>query len=180
MSSRGGIRVARQRIHVGLPHAGRIVTIELGDTTLRIIDSTGELLTTAPRNGTGEISRYKAHGSKQSPLSRAEITRTFPRTKSCALFVSPFAHTLDKSNVSLGSTASVPTHNDHVFVVEENHVERVAVRADIAGHCPGQIESVRGAGELGRTGPGWQRRRTAQRGQQAGKARAWGRLSWEL
>jgi hypothetical protein len=66
VSSRGGIQVIRQRIHVGLPHAGRIVTTELGDTTLRIIDSNGELLTTVTRNGTGEISRFKAHGSKHS------------------------------------------------------------------------------------------------------------------
>jgi hypothetical protein len=35
VSSRGGIQVARQRIQVGLPHAGKIVTIELGDTSLR-------------------------------------------------------------------------------------------------------------------------------------------------
>jgi len=64
VSSRGGIQVARQRIHVGLPHAGRIVTIELGDTTLRVTDPSGDLLTTVPRNGNGEISRFKAHGSK--------------------------------------------------------------------------------------------------------------------
>jgi transposase InsO family protein len=67
VSSRGGIQVARQRVQVGLPHAGRIVTIELGDTTLRIIDSTtGELLAAVPRNSTGEVSRFKAHGSKHS------------------------------------------------------------------------------------------------------------------
>jgi hypothetical protein len=56
----------RQRIHVGLPHAGRIVTIELGDTTLRVIDGSGELLTTVPRNSTGEISRFKAYGTRHS------------------------------------------------------------------------------------------------------------------
>jgi hypothetical protein len=66
VSSRGGIQVARQRIHVGLPHAGRIVTIELADTTLRVIDPDGELLATVPRNGNGEISRFKAYGSKHS------------------------------------------------------------------------------------------------------------------
>jgi hypothetical protein len=33
VSSRGGIRVTRQHIHAGLPRAGRIVTIEPGDTT---------------------------------------------------------------------------------------------------------------------------------------------------
>jgi hypothetical protein len=66
VSSRGGIQVARQRIHVGLSHAGRIVAIELGDNTLRVIDGDGELLTTVPRNSTGEISRFKAYGTKHS------------------------------------------------------------------------------------------------------------------
>jgi len=65
VSSRGGIQVARQRIHVGFSHAGNIVTIETGDTSLRIIDQHGELITTVPRNGTGELSRFKAYGSKQ-------------------------------------------------------------------------------------------------------------------
>jgi hypothetical protein len=64
VSSRGGIQVARQRIHTGLPHAGQVVTIELGGTTLRVIDGNSELLTTVPRNSTGEISRFKAYGTK--------------------------------------------------------------------------------------------------------------------
>jgi hypothetical protein len=63
VSSRGGIQVARQRIHVGMTHASQTVTIELGDTTLRIIDQHGELITTVPRNSTGEITRFKAHGT---------------------------------------------------------------------------------------------------------------------
>ena len=65
VSSRGGIQVARQRIQVGFSHAGKTVTIQPGDTTLRIIDQHGELLTTVPRNSTGEISRFKAYGSRQ-------------------------------------------------------------------------------------------------------------------
>jgi hypothetical protein len=48
-SSRGGIQVARQRVRVGFGHAGKTVTIQLGDTTLRIIDQHGELITTVPR-----------------------------------------------------------------------------------------------------------------------------------
>jgi hypothetical protein len=32
----------------------------------RIIDSNGELVTTVPRNSPGEISRFKAHGSRHS------------------------------------------------------------------------------------------------------------------
>ena len=73
VSSRGGIQVARQRVQVGLPHAGRIVTLDLGDTTLRIIDSNGELLATVRRNGTGEISRFKATAAN-TPTDPADIT----------------------------------------------------------------------------------------------------------
>jgi transposase InsO family protein len=65
VSSRGGIQVARQRIQVGFSHAGKTVTIQPGDTTLRIIDQHGELLTTVPRNSTGEISRFKAYGTRR-------------------------------------------------------------------------------------------------------------------
>jgi hypothetical protein len=53
VSSSGGIQV-------GMTHAGQTVTIQLGDTSLRVIDQQGELLTTVPLNGTGEIS-----GSRQ-------------------------------------------------------------------------------------------------------------------
>jgi hypothetical protein len=65
VSSRGGIQVARQRIQAGFSHAGKTVTIQLGDTTLRIIDQHGELITTVPRNGTTEISRFKAYGTRR-------------------------------------------------------------------------------------------------------------------
>jgi hypothetical protein len=71
VSSRGAIRVARQHIQVGLPHAGRIVTVELGDTTLRVTHPNGELLATVPRNGEGEVSRFKAHGSRALPPTQA-------------------------------------------------------------------------------------------------------------
>ena len=65
VSSRGGIQVAGQRIQVGFSHAGQTVTIQLGDTTVRIIDQNGEPITTVPRNSTGEISRFKAYGTRQ-------------------------------------------------------------------------------------------------------------------
>ena len=67
VSSRGGIQVARQRIQVGFGHAGTTVTIQLADTTLHVIDQDGELITTVPRTGTGEISRFKAYGTRRSP-----------------------------------------------------------------------------------------------------------------
>jgi hypothetical protein len=65
VSSRGGIQVARQRIQVGFSHAGETVTIQLGETTLRIIDQHGELITTVPRAANGEITRFKAHDCGQ-------------------------------------------------------------------------------------------------------------------
>jgi hypothetical protein len=46
------------------------VTIELGDTTLRIIDHNGELITTVPRVSDGEISRFKAYGTRAQPGSK--------------------------------------------------------------------------------------------------------------
>ena len=65
VSSRGGVQVARQRIQVGMTHARETVTIQLGDTILRVIDQHGELITTVPRDGTGEISRFKAYGTRE-------------------------------------------------------------------------------------------------------------------
>jgi hypothetical protein len=65
VSSRGGMQVARQRIQVGFGHVGKTVTIELGDTSMRVIDQHGELITTIPRNSTGEISRFKAYGTSR-------------------------------------------------------------------------------------------------------------------
>lgn len=76
VSSRGGIRVARQHVQVGLPRAGQVVTVELGDTTLRIIDSNGELITAVPRTSTGEISRFKAHGSQARPTAQADNVKS--------------------------------------------------------------------------------------------------------
>jgi len=66
VSSRGSIQVARQRIQVGYSHAGNVVTIDAGDTTLRIIDQHGELITTVPRLRDGEISRFKAYATRRS------------------------------------------------------------------------------------------------------------------
>jgi hypothetical protein len=45
VSSRSGIQVARQRIQVGLSHAGQTVIIQVADTTVRVIDQNGELIT---------------------------------------------------------------------------------------------------------------------------------------
>jgi hypothetical protein len=49
----------------GFGHAGKTVTVELGATSLRITGQHGELITTVPRNITGEITRFKAYGTWQ-------------------------------------------------------------------------------------------------------------------
>jgi hypothetical protein len=38
----------------------------IGDPTLRVTDPNGELLAIVPWNSTGEISRFKAYGSRHS------------------------------------------------------------------------------------------------------------------
>jgi hypothetical protein len=45
VSSRGGIQVIGQRIHVGMGHAGRTVTLEVDEHHLRILDHNHELVT---------------------------------------------------------------------------------------------------------------------------------------
>ena len=58
ISCRGAIVVAGQRIHVGMVHAGRTVTIESADHTFRVYDG-DELLTEAARTTTKPIARFK-------------------------------------------------------------------------------------------------------------------------
>jgi hypothetical protein len=60
VSSRGGIQVARQRIQVGMTHAGKIVTVIPGDTSFRLVID-GEDVGVVPRTTSRQIDRYKAH-----------------------------------------------------------------------------------------------------------------------
>jgi transposase InsO family protein len=64
VSSRGALQVCRQRVHVGLPHAGKTVTVEVDDTCFRILDQHDTMLTVVPRTNTEEVTRYKAYGHK--------------------------------------------------------------------------------------------------------------------
>jgi hypothetical protein len=41
VSRRGALVVAKQRIHVGIVHAGRALTVEAADATWRIYDDNG-------------------------------------------------------------------------------------------------------------------------------------------
>jgi hypothetical protein len=64
VSSRGALQVCHQRVHVGLPHAGKTVTVEVDDTCFRILDQHDTMLTVVPRTNTEEVTRYKAYGHK--------------------------------------------------------------------------------------------------------------------
>jgi hypothetical protein len=59
VSSRGAIVVAGQRIQAGLDHAGQTLTVEAGDTTLRVYDEDGSILVEAPRTTSKSIARFK-------------------------------------------------------------------------------------------------------------------------
>jgi hypothetical protein len=62
VSSRGGIQVARQRIQVGMAHAGKIVTVVAGGTSFRLVID-GETAGVVPRTSGQEIGRYKAYAT---------------------------------------------------------------------------------------------------------------------
>jgi len=58
VSSRGAIVVAGQRIHAGITHAGRTLSVEAADATWRIYDDAG-LVVEVPRTTTKNIARFK-------------------------------------------------------------------------------------------------------------------------
>jgi transposase-like protein len=58
VSSRGGLVIAGQRIHIGIGHAGRTMTIESADNTFRIYHDT-ELVTEVARTTSKNIARFK-------------------------------------------------------------------------------------------------------------------------
>jgi len=63
----------RQKIQVGIGHAGRTVTIEEADTTFRVYDG-DQLLTEVIRSTTKPIARFKAR--KPEPPRRTSTTLT--------------------------------------------------------------------------------------------------------
>ena len=66
VSSRGGIQVARQRIQVGMTHAGKIVTVLSEDTSFRLVIG-AETVRVVPRTTSREIGRYKAYATRNRP-----------------------------------------------------------------------------------------------------------------
>jgi hypothetical protein len=76
VSSRGAVVVAGQRIHVGMVHAGRTVTVETADHTFRIHDG-DKLLTEVARTTTKPVARFRAR--KPEPARRGSTPT--PRVK---------------------------------------------------------------------------------------------------
>jgi hypothetical protein len=62
VSCRGGLMVARQKIHVGMIHAGKIATVTCENNHFRVVID-GETAAVVPRTTTSEIHRYKANAS---------------------------------------------------------------------------------------------------------------------
>jgi hypothetical protein len=75
VSSRGALTVAGQRIHVGVAHAGRTLTVEAADTTWRVYGDDG-LVVEAARTTTKTITRFKVH--KPEPPRRKPSTASTP------------------------------------------------------------------------------------------------------
>jgi transposase InsO family protein len=65
VSQRGSIMVARQKIHVGMTHARKIVTVIAGDTSFQI-SLDGETIAVVPRTTTSEVHRYKANATQRT------------------------------------------------------------------------------------------------------------------
>ena len=77
VSSRGALVIAKQRIHVGIVHAGQTLTVEAADTTWRIYDDDG-LVAEVVRTTTKPVARFKVHKPeppRQPPARRMTITR---------------------------------------------------------------------------------------------------------
>lgn len=63
VSAHGETQVIGQRVPVGRRYSGRLVTIEIGETTLFVFDETGTiLLNQTPRTSTKTLTRHKAYG----------------------------------------------------------------------------------------------------------------------
>jgi hypothetical protein len=69
VSSRGGLMVARQRIHAGMIHAGQTATVICENTHFRVVID-GETAAVVPRTTTSEVHRYKANATDKRTLTR--------------------------------------------------------------------------------------------------------------
>jgi hypothetical protein len=69
VSSRGGLMVARQKIHSGMIHVGKIATVICENNHFRVVID-GETAAVVPRTTTSEIHRYKANATDKRTQAR--------------------------------------------------------------------------------------------------------------
>ena len=69
VSSRGGLMVARQKIHAGMIHAGKTATVICENNYFRVVID-GETAAVVPRTTTSEVHRYKANATDKRTLTR--------------------------------------------------------------------------------------------------------------
>jgi hypothetical protein len=69
VSSRGGLMVARQKIHAGMIHAGKTATVICESNHFRVVID-GEIAAMVPRTTTSEVHRYKANATDKRTLTR--------------------------------------------------------------------------------------------------------------
>jgi hypothetical protein len=68
VSSRGGLMVARQKIHAGMIHAGKTATVICENNHFRVVID-GETAAVVPRTTTSEVHRYKANATDKRSLT---------------------------------------------------------------------------------------------------------------
>jgi hypothetical protein len=78
VSCRGALAIAGQRVHVGIGHAGRTLTVEAAEHTWRVYDD-DDLIAEAARTTTKPIARFKVH-KPEPPRVRPTVPATGPRT----------------------------------------------------------------------------------------------------
>ena len=69
VSSRGGLMVARQKIHAGMIHAGKTATVICENNHFRVVID-GETAAVVPRTTTSEVHRYKANATDKRSQPR--------------------------------------------------------------------------------------------------------------
>src|SRR5204863_9784556 len=74
VSCRGALMVARQKIHAGMIHAGKIATVICENTQFRVVID-GETAAVVPRPITSEIHRDKANATPQQTQAAATQKR---------------------------------------------------------------------------------------------------------
>ncbi len=61
-------------MQVGYRYAGRVVTVEVDETVLRVFDEHDEAITTVPRTTTAPVVRHKAYGHRVESTIRQEVS----------------------------------------------------------------------------------------------------------